>query len=218
MITLKGDMLMKITKKRILLAVLGIIVITILSFITYFYVALSGNPIVKWQKKQVILRIYEDRYEEDFKVIRSHYDYKRGDYFYTLEPVENPQLKFNTSVYESTQRDLYAELRAEDVIRQAVEDALNGLLDPQSSTMNIYEEHNTLGGTETDVHKRLRENHYVISISRDVDLLDPGAVDAATMDMGQRIDTALGAAVGGLTLRVSVYDGDNYHFSDVDIR
>jgi len=223
MITLKGNGRMKITKKRIILTILGITAIAFLSVAAYFYVALSGNPIVKWQEKQAVLRIYEDRYdEEDFKVIRSHYDYKRGEYFYTLEPEENPHLKFTTSVYESAEHDLYAELRAEDFIRQSVEDALNGLPDPLvtslTTTMNIHEQHTTSADAESDVLKRLRQNTYVISVSMDVDLLDTEAVDAATIEMGHKIDTALDTTVGGLNLRVSVYDGDNYHFSDVNIR
>lgn len=213
---------MKKTTKRTILIVLGIIAIAILSFISYFYVALSGNPIVKWQKKQAVLRIYEERYEENFKVVRSHYDYKRREYSYTLEPEENPQFKFNTSVYESTQRDLYAELRAEDFIRQTVDDALKNSLDPLvtslTSSMNIYEDNNTIDGTESDVLNRLRENHYVIRVSMDVDLLDTAAVDAAAIDMGREIDRALDTTVGSLKLSISVYDGTNYHFSDVDIR
>lgn len=210
---------MKKSTKRILLIVLGIIAIALLSFISYFYVALSGNPIVKWQEKQTVLRIYEDRYDdEDFKVIRSNYDYKRGEYFYTLEPEENPHLKFTTSVYESTGHDLYAELRAENFIRQIVEDALNGTFDPLTTTMNIHEQHTTIADAESDVLKRLRQNTYVISVSMDVDLLDTEAVDAATIEMGHKIDTALDTTVGGLKLRVSVYDGDNYHFSDVNLR
>lgn len=210
--------LMKTTKRRIILIFLGILAIIILSVIAYFYVALSGNPIVMWQQKQAVLRIYEDRYDEDFIVIRSDYDYKRGEYFYTLEPEDYPHFKFNTSVYESTQHDVYAELRAEDFIRQTVEEALKNSLDFQAATLNIHEQHTTSADTESDVLKRVLQNDYVISISMDVDQLDPGAVDAAAIDMGHKIDIALNATLGGLKLRVSAYDGTNYHFAEVDIR
>jgi hypothetical protein len=209
---------MKLTKKRIILVVLGILAIAILSVAAYLYLSLSGNPIVMWQQKLAVLRIYEDRYDEDFKVIRSNYDYKQHQYFYTLEPEANPGFKFTTSVDESRQRDLYAELRAEDFIRQIVEEALKNSLDPETSTMNIHEEYNTSGGTESDVLKRLGQNRYVISISIDVEPLDPEAVDAATIEMGHKIDSALDATLGGLKLRLSVYDGTNYHFGFADIR
>ena len=209
---------MKTRKKRIILIVLGIIAIAILSVIAYFYVALSGNPIVMWQQKRAVLRIYEDRYDEDFNVIRSSYDYKRGEYFYTLEPEGYPHFKFNTTVNESTQHDVYAELRAEGFISQIVEEALKNRLDFQAATLNIHEQHTTSAATESDVLKRLRQNAYVISISMDVDQLNPEAVDAAAKEMGHKIDSALESTLGGLKLRVSVYDGTDYHFSEVDIR
>jgi flagellar basal body-associated protein FliL len=214
----KGDAPMKLTKKRIILIILGVLAIVILSTVAYLYFSLSGNPIVMWQQKQAVLRIYEERYDENFKVIRSNYDYKQHKYFYTLEPEENSDFQFTTSVYESRQRDPYAELRAEDFIRQIVEEALTNSLNPQTTTMNIYEEYDAAGDTESDVLKRLGQNRYVISINIDVELLDSEEVDAATIEMGHKIDSALDTSLGGLKLRVSVYDGTNYHFGFVDIR
>jgi hypothetical protein len=214
----KGDVPMKLTKKSIILIILGALSIAILLIVAYLYFSLSGNPIVMWQQKQAVLHIYEDRYDEDFKVIRSNYDYKQHKYYYTLEPEENSDFQFTTSVYESRQRDLYAELRAEDFIRQIVEEALTNILNPQTTTMSIHEEYDAAEGTESDLLKRLSQNRYVISISIDVDLLDSEVVDAATIEMGHKIDSALDTSLGGLKLRVSVYDGTNYHYSFVDIR
>ncbi len=209
---------MKLTKINIILTVLGILVIAIVSVAAYFYVSLSGNPLVMWQQKKAVLRIYEERYEEEFRVTRSHYDYKRYEYSYTLEPAENPGFIFTTSVSEARQRDLYAKLRAEDFIRKNIEEALKDNLDPDVSSINIHEEFDAVNTTESDVLKRLGQNNYVISISMDTDLLTPDALEAAAIEMGRYIDSALNIPLGSLKLRLSVYDGASYQFSFIDIR
>jgi hypothetical protein len=205
-------------RKNAFILTLIILAIAFMTVVSYLYISFSGNPIVMWHQKQAVLRIYKDRYYEDFKVIGSNYDYKQQKYFYTLEPEENPGFIFTTSVYESRQNDLYAKLRAEDFIRQIVEESLKNSLNPHNTTMRVHEEYDAAGGTETDVLKRLGQNRYVISISIDVEVLDPEAVGAATIEMGHKIDRTLDTTLGGLKLRVSVYDGTNYHFGFADIR
>lgn len=171
-----------------------------------------------WQEKQKVLNIYENRYTKSFRVIDSHYDYKRGEYFYTLEPKDNPDFKFRTSVFESAHHDVYAELRAESVIRHKVEHALDDYFDPRATSLNVHEQYGTQGNTESDVMTRLSQKEYVLNVTVDVDLLDPEVIDDATFELGQWIDSLMDLPIGSLKLRVMAYDGTNYHFSAIDIR
>ena len=209
---------MKKSKKRIILVFLGVLIIIILSLALTFYFSLMGNPFVMWQQKQEVLNIYNNRYTEGFRVIDSHYDYKRGEYFYTLEPIKNPDFKFSTSVFESTHHDVYAELRAESFIRHKVEHALDDYFDPRTTSLNVHEQYGTQGNTESDVLTRLRQKEYVLSVSIDVDQLDPEAIDDTTFELGHTIDNLMDSPIGSLKLRVMAYDGTNYHFSEADIR
>lgn len=209
---------MRKSNKRILLIFLGVLIIIMLSFALTFYFSFVGNPFVMWQQKQEVLKIYDSRYSEGFRVIDSHYDYKRGEYFYTLEPKGNPDFKFRTSVFESADHDVYAELRAESFIRNKVKNALDDYFNPHTTSLNVHEQYDTPGSTESDVFVRLSQKGYVLSVGTDVDLLDPEAIDTATVALGHAIDNLMDSPIGSLKLRVGAYDGTNYHFFEVDIR
>lgn len=209
---------MKKFRKQIILVFMGVLILVMLSLTLSFYFSLMGNPFVMWQEKQKVLNIYESRYTDGFRVIDSQYDYKRGEYFYTLEAKDNPDFKFRTSVFESSHHDVYGELRAESLIRHKVEPALDDYFDPRTTSLNVHEQYGTQGNTESDVMTRLSQKEYVLSVSVDVDLLVPKAIDDTTFELGKAIDKLMDLHIHRLKLRVAAYDGSNYHFSEVEIR
>lgn len=121
------------------------------------------------------------RYDEDFSVVRSDYDYKRSEDF------------------------LYA----------TIGKALGSDYDHLAYHVNVYEDLFSPGLLEPDLNKRLSQNEYTIDFSWDAAAIDEENVDQILEEIAQKIAHRLTAPVGSMKLRVSVYDGTNYYFSEV---
>ena len=81
--------------------------------------------------------------------------------------------------------------------------------------MNVYEDLFSTGLLEPDLNKRLSQNDYTIDFSWDATAIDEGQVDQILEEIAQKIAHKLTTPVGSMKLRVSVYDGTNYYFSEV---
>ena len=75
---------MKKRTRRIIFGIISLVVLAILVMVLYFYIAFSGNPIEQFSQQRAIITDYEARYDEDFKIISSSYDYKRNEFTYTI--------------------------------------------------------------------------------------------------------------------------------------
>ena len=206
---------MKKRGKTIVLGILGLLALALLSFVINFYIALSGNPIHQWQERREIIKFFESRHDEDFSVVRSDYDYKRSEFEFTLISNAHPDLEFRTTLNETTRVDKYAELRSEDFLYATIGKALGSDYDHLAYHVNVHEDLFSPGLLESDLNKRLSQNDYTIDFSWDTDAIDEGHADQILEEMAQKIAHRLTVPVGSMKLRVSIYDGTNYYFSEV---
>lgn len=202
---------MKKNWKKWILRLLILIVIIILSILVYFYIALMGNPFVMWQQQKAIVKIYEDRYEEPFEVIDKIYDYKRKEYEVEIAPKSNPEYKFDTTLYESRQIDLYGKLRSITYLRELILLALGSDYSDFEYSFNVSEDYQSPGVMEIDMMKRLSLNMYTIDFSFDVSIIDVDELNSMFKEIYTKIDEIIDVPIGELTLRFGAYDGTNYH-------
>lgn len=209
---------MKKRTKRIIIGVLGFLVLTVLAFTLYFYMAFSGNPIERFSQQRAIIKVYETRYDEDFKIVSSNYDYKRREFSFRISAKSQPEIVFTSTLDEADRIDRYAAARSIDYIRTVISEAFGKDFDDLEYRVNVFEEYNSPGILEPDVTTRLSQNYYVVDLSWDPPLLDSLQVDAIFKDMTQRISERLDTTIGGLKIRAGVYDGKDYYITEVELR
>jgi len=173
------------------------------------------HAIHQWQEQREIIKFFESRYDEDFSVVRTDYGYKRKEFEFTLISKTHPDLEFRTTLNETTRVDKYAERRSEDFLYATIGKALGSDYDHLAYHVNVYEDLLSTGLLEPDLNKRLSHNEYTIDFSWDVAAIDEENVDQILEEMAQKISHKLTVPVGSMKLRVSVYDGTNYYFSEV---
>lgn len=207
---------MQTRTKRVILGFAGLLLLAVLSFFLYFYIQLRGSPLAERRERNEVVAHFESKYGEDFRVVRSFYDYKRNEYFFDLEPASQPDYRFGTSLNELKRQDDYAAVRAIQQIRgAAIAAGLDrGSADKLEYDLRFYEDCRDGGCLEGDVGERLRLNRYVVTITWDVATLDRAAIDREAAAMAAKITPLIDFPVGELELRVSVYDGADYHFAD----
>jgi len=206
---------MKKQTKKLLLMIIASFLLVILSFAVNFYIQLSGNPIEGRKEKRALLRLYEEKYGEDFKVTYTSYDYKRNEFSFTMHPESDPESSFRTTLYEAERNDAYGELRARRFLSDLVMEALGSDYDYLDYKINAFEEYDSPDLLEGDLNKRLAMNHYKIDFSWDVEKTDPVEIDRVFIDMVERIEEKLTFPVGGIVIRVGVFDGEDYHHNQV---
>ena len=206
---------MKKQSKKLLLIIIASFLLVIASFAVNFYIQLSGNPIEGWKEKKALLRLYEEKYGEDFKVTYTSYDYKRHEFSFTMHPESDPESSFRTTLYETERNDAYGELRARGYLSDLVMEALCSGYDYLDYKMNVFEEYDSPGLLEGDLNKRLALNHYKIDFSWDDEKIDPVEIDRVFMDIVERIEEKLTFPIGGIVIRVGVFDGEDYHHNQV---
>lgn len=202
---------MKINYKRILIKLLLALIVSIAAFALYFYFQLSGNPIEGWQEKRAVLKIYEERYGEEFEVTDTSYDYKRGEFSFTMHPESEPVISFRTTLDETGRIDSYGSLRAENYIRDLVFESLGSEYEYLEYTCYVYEHYDSRGNMEADLMTRLGMNDYVVDFSWDVEKINSEEIDAAFGEIVEKISERLVDPIGSLTIRVGVFDGNDYY-------
>ena len=116
---------------------------------------------------------------------------------------------------ETTHVDKYAERWNEDFLYATIGKALGSDYDQLAYHVNVHEDYTSPGLLEPDLYKRLSQNDYTIDFSWDATAIDEENVDQILEEMAQKIAHRLTKPVGSLKLRVSVYDGTYYYFSEV---
>lgn len=208
---------MKKQSKRILLGTLGLISIVIIAFVLYFYIGFSGNPFVGYQQQRAVIRIYENKYGEDFTKISSSYDYKRDEFSFRLSSKSHPEIIFETTLNEAERIDRYAQSRSIEYLKKVISDSLGNDFDHLQYRVNVYEEYASPGIMEQDPINRLSQNKYVVDFSWDTTLLDSKQVDVTFSKMAQRIADRLDTPVGGLKIRAGVWDSKDYYYVELDL-
>lgn len=201
--------------KRAFLITMSFLVIVILSFLLHFYFSFSGNPVVRVLESRAVIQFYVNRHDEDFKVIRSSYDYKRGEFSFQVAPSHQPDLTFVTTREETSRIDQYSRTQAINYLRTVLTEGLSSDIALLANLVNVSEELTSPHVLEKDVQERLRVNSHVVSFSWDVQIIDEQAVNDALKIIEVAIAERLDVPVGSLKIRVTVYDGTNYHFSEI---
>ncbi|NCD09735.1 MAG: hypothetical protein EOL98_09965 [Negativicutes bacterium] len=209
---------MKKRSKRIIIGVIGFLLLTVLAFAIYFYMAFSGNIIERFSQQRAIIKVYETRYDEDFKIVSSSYGYKRKEFSFRLSSKSKPEIIFTSTLDEADRIDRYAAARSIDYLRKVVSEAFGKDFDDLQYRVNIFEEYNSPDLLERDVTTRLSQNQYVVDLSWDPSVLDTLQIDTIFKDMTQRISGRLDTSIGGLKIRAGVYDGKDYYITEVDLR
>ena len=209
---------MKKRSKRIIIGVIGFLLLTVLAFALYFYMTFSGNIIERFSQQRSIIKVYEARYDEDFKIVSSSYDYKRKEFSFRISSQSQPEIIFTSTLDEADRIDRYAAARCTDYLRKVISEAFGNDFDDLQYRVNIFEEYNSPGLLERDVTTRLSQNQYVVDLSWDPPVLDTLQVDTIFNDMTQRISARLDTSIGGLKIRAGVYDGKDYYITEVDLR
>lgn len=209
---------MKKRSKQIILGALGLLALLTLSVVLYFYIALSGNPIEGFLEQRQIIRFYEQKYNEDFNLLRSDYDYKRKEFTFSVASENQPEITFSTTLDETTRIDAYAAARCREYLYKVISDALGSDYDHLMYRVNVYEDYNSPGSLEPDLTKRLSQNQYTMDFSWDVTRLEPLQVDSVLKEMAWRISQRLEFSIGALRIRAGVYDGKDYYHADIKLR
>ena len=209
---------MKKRSKRIIIGVIGFLLLTVLAFALYFYMTFSGNIIERFSQQRSIIKVYEARYDEDFKIVSSSYDYKRKEFSFRISSQSQPEIIFTSTLDEADRIDRYAAARCTVYLRKVISEAFGKDFDDLQYRVNIFEEYNSPGLLERDVTTRLSQNQYVVDLSWDPPVLDTLQVDTIFNDMTQRISARLDTSIGGLKIRAGVYDGKDYYITEVDLR
>lgn len=184
----------------------------------YYYFALSGNPITGWREGRAVRSHYESRYPMSFEVSGSDYDYKRGTFSFELTPERDPEHRFSTTLHETSYKDVYGETRATAYLRKRTEDALTFNGPVEHYRFHVSEAYDSPAPMETDLFKRLSQNDYTISFSFDVERLDTTVLTPLFNEVKANVEDAIDLPIGGLTLRLSAYDGTDYAFEEIRIR
>lgn len=208
---------MKKRTKR-LVGVIGFLLFTALAFVFYFYMTFSGNIIERFSQQRAIIKAYETRYDEDFEIVSSSYGYKRKEFSFRISSQSQPEIIFTSTLDEADRIDRYAAARCIDYFRKVISESFGNDFDDLQYRVNIFEEYNSPDLLERDMTTRLSQNQYVVDLSWDPPAIDPLQVDAILADMTLRISERLDTAIGGLKLRVGVWDGKNYYTTEIDIR
>jgi hypothetical protein len=153
-------------KKKIILSIVLLILAIPVGFI---FNAFSGNPISKYKARKEVLSYYHQKYQTDFVVYRSEYNFKIPDYYFEIGPRNNREIRFNTSRYDLTYRDAYAAALAEKRMAKEITALLLPVLAPLNFTVTVEE----IGGVwrnpafyqptdyfDTDIELRITRNPY----------------------------------------------------------
>ena len=205
---------MKLTTKRIGLGILGIFLSLALAASLYFYIAFSGNPIERWQAKAAVRTFYEDRYSEEFKVLRWDYDWKRHEFEFVLSPAGQPDMEFTATLEETSRIDNYGGARSREYFYTVIDEALGSEFDYLNYRVNVHESYDSPGSMETNLARRLSQNEYVIDFTWDTEKINEPEIDVVLESVAKRIAGRLDRPVDSLIIRASVYDGTNWYLPE----
>jgi hypothetical protein len=207
--------------KKIIITILLIVIIVVIGFVLN---VLFGNPISKSIAEREVLTYFEDKYNKDFKIYSSTYNFLIPDYNIKMGPSDDPETVFETSRYELTRYDSYGAYLASEELKSKLLKII-AKKDPEIKfTVQVEEEHNLeVAGVEfaffaSNPQTRLERNYFSTNIS----WVDTGLSNDETImlmdEIALKIHTELIDIPKELNLDISVKDKNGeeifYRFYD----
>jgi len=198
---------------KVILIIICLILFVVIGFASYFYFALSGNPLTRLTEKQTCLAYYEKTYGIHFSVYQSSYDYKRHTSEFKIGPTDRPEITFFTSAHELEREDGYGPSLASYYLEEAAKRILEQQYSQLTMTINAYEESDPLNKTETDPQNRLAQNNYSLFVSWEDDLISRADADSIVAVMAKSLTSQLADTTKKLDLHVMVIRKTSDYFS-----
>jgi hypothetical protein len=130
-----------------------------------------GNPISKKAAEQEALSYFEDKYNKDFTVYSSSYNYLIPDYNIKMGPSEDSEAVFDTSRYQLTRFDAYGAYLASKKLESNILKIIRSEYPDLNMTVKVYEDHNTeIPSIEFDFFStnpkvRLEKNYFMAEVT-----------------------------------------------------
>lgn len=160
----------------------ALVIIVVVGAIVYFINYMTGNPITKANTQRQYLSYYENTYHEQFTVYSYEHNLKLSApyYYFTIGPINDPNIKFGTGLYSQGISDEYGGILASAILTEDVA----SLLSPQYDYLNfsVAAEETPLTGIagthpdyfEPDPSVRLSKNLFAVHIIwTDTSMTDP---------------------------------------------
>jgi len=94
-------------KKKI---VWGSFLVALIAICLYIFISFFGNPIKKYTVSRELLTKLEEKYDEQFTLVKSYYEWKTGTYGGVYQPEKNQNIQFSAVKYQSgSYSDYYPE-------------------------------------------------------------------------------------------------------------
>lgn len=129
--------IMKLKKKIFIIASIAIMIA-----IGYFLNLFFGNPISKRVAEREVITYFEDKYNKDFTVYSSSYNFLIPDYNIKMGPNDDQEAVFVTSRYELTRFDAYGAYLATKELESKMLKIIGSEYPEFKITVTAYENHN----------------------------------------------------------------------------
>jgi hypothetical protein len=159
---------MILKRKKIIFTIVSFIIIIVIG---YFLNAFFGNPISKRMAEKEVLTYFEEKYNKDFRVYSSSYNFLIPDYNIKLGPSDDKEAVFDTSRYELSMYDAYGAYLASEKLTSKLQEILVKEYPEIKFKVQAEEQHHIeVVGVEFDFfapdpQTRLDKNYFSANIS-----------------------------------------------------
>lgn len=204
----------KMKPKKIIFTIVSIAIIFVIG---YFLNAFFGNPISKRIAEKEVLTYFEEKYNKDFKVYSSSYNFLIPDYNIKLGPSDDKEAVFETSRYELTMFDAYGAYLATEELKSKFLEILVKEFPKIKFTVQAEEQHHIeVAGVEfaffsPNPQTRLEKNYFNANISWADTGLSRNETIRLMDEIALKVNTELKGIPKELNLEIYVKDkkGDN---------
>ncbi|MGG3466075.1 hypothetical protein ABES02_00600 [Neobacillus pocheonensis] len=192
--------------------IIAIILIAIIVIIGYFLNGLFGNPISKSIAEKEVLTYFEEKYNKDFQVYSSNYNFLIPDYNIKMGPSDDQEVVFETSRYELKRFDSYGAYLAQEELKSRMLEIIAKDYPEIKFTLQVEEQHDIdVAGVEfaffaSNPQIRLEKNYFSTNIS----WVDTGLSNDETImlmdEIALKINNELKGIPKELALDISVKD------------
>lgn len=189
-------------KKKLFVIVSILIVAATLYFLNGFF----GNPISKAKAEKEVLTYYEKKYNKNFEIYSSQFNFLIPDYNIKMGPANDKAAVFETSRYELKMYDSYGAYLASEELESKIRNIL-AKHDPKLKfSLRVQEEHHLeVAGIEFDFFTpdpktRLEKNFFVAELSWEKD----GRANDETFKHMDEIATLLNKELNGTPKQLSL--------------
>lgn len=180
-------------KKKFLVITLVIILVVALFLINMFW----GNPISRTIAQKETIQYYENAYKEKFMIYDSEYNFLIPAYIFEMGPVNNKNIKFDTSLFCQGITDEYGGILASIKLSQDIGTILQTEYRYLNYEISAAEEPlasyagESADYFETDPSKRVLRNHYNLVITVPDGTVSPEKLTELAPDMAKRIESKI---------------------------